>query len=71
METHFDESLEKINIIPQDVGRAFLNLFTNAFYAVSEKKNLLINSGLKDSSVYIPTVTICTKKNEWESANKG
>ncbi len=62
METHFDESLEKIKVIPQDVGRAFLNLFTNAFYAVSEKKNLMANAGSKDGTAYIPTVTISTQK---------
>ncbi len=55
METHFDESLQKIQVIPQDVGRAFLNLFTNAFYAVSEKKK---HSGEE----YKPTVTITTRK---------
>ena len=32
---HFDTSLKKINIIPQDIGRLVLNLLTNAFYAVS------------------------------------
>ncbi|MEO6188273.1 MAG: ATP-binding protein, partial [Ginsengibacter sp.] len=55
METHFDESLEKIQVIPQDVGRAFLNLFTNAFYAVSEKK---AHAG----DEYKPTVTVTTRK---------
>lgn len=62
METHFDESLEKINVIPQDVGRAFLNLFTNAFYAVSEKKNIMTKAEVKDGVPYIPTVIISTKK---------
>ena len=38
MKTDFDESIGKINIIPQDIGRVLLNLFTNAFYAVTEKK---------------------------------
>ena len=61
METHFDESLEKIEVIPQDVGRAFLNLFTNAFYAVSEKKDFVANTDSADT--YVPTVTVCTKKN--------
>ena len=37
-ETDFDESIGKINIIPQDIGRVILNLINNAFYAVSEKK---------------------------------
>ena len=32
--TDFDESLPKINVIPQDIGRVLLNLINNAFYAV-------------------------------------
>ena len=36
-ETHFDESLPKINVVPQDIGRVVLNLINNAFYAVDEK----------------------------------
>ncbi|HEY0059627.1 MAG TPA: tetratricopeptide repeat protein [Flavisolibacter sp.] len=41
METVFDRRIEKINIIPQDIGRVLLNLFNNAFYAVLEKKKNL------------------------------
>ncbi len=37
-ETHFDTSLPKINIVSQDIGRVILNLFTNAFYSVMQKK---------------------------------
>ena len=59
MKTDFDESIEKINIIPQDVGRVILNLITNAFYAVTEKKTLRQTQGDND---YEPTVTVCTKK---------
>jgi len=55
MRTDFDASLEKINIIPQDIGRVVLNLLTNAFYVVDEKKK----SGLEN---YEPTVSISTKK---------
>jgi two-component system NtrC family sensor kinase len=36
--THFDGSLPKINVIPQDMVRVMLNLFNNAFYAVSQKR---------------------------------
>ncbi len=36
--TSLDRSLGKINIVPQDMGRVFLNLFNNAFYSVNEKK---------------------------------
>ena len=62
IKTHFDESLSadktgigKINLIPQDFGRVVLNLLTNAFYVVNEKKHLNIEG-------YEPTVTIATKK---------
>jgi two-component system NtrC family sensor kinase len=53
LETHFDKGLGKINIIPQDIGRVLLNLFNNAFYAVSEKMKL-------GSESYVPTVSIST-----------
>ena len=55
METHYDDSIEKINIIPQDIGRVILNLITNAFYAVDEKKKSSIDG-------YEPTVSVSTKK---------
>ena len=38
MKTEYDEGLEKVNVIPQDIGRVILNLITNAFYAVNERK---------------------------------
>ena len=38
MQTDFDETIGKINIIPQDIGRVLLNLYNNAFYAVDEKR---------------------------------
>ena len=55
METEFDDHLEKINVIPQDIGRVILNLITNAFYAVNEKKN-------EQGQGYEPVVNVCTKK---------
>jgi len=41
-ETDFDESIGKISVIPQDMGRVILNLLTNAFYVVAEKRNNLV-----------------------------
>ena len=55
MKTDLDESIDKINIIPQDIGRVILNLITNAFYAVNEKSK----QGIAD---YEPTVSVNTKK---------
>ena len=37
MITNFDPGLPKINVAQQDIGRVFLNLFNNAFYAVNQK----------------------------------
>ncbi len=59
MKTDFDESIGKINIIPQDIGRVLLNLINNAFYAVNQKLNAQ-SSQLKAN--YEPTVSISTKK---------
>jgi two-component system NtrC family sensor kinase len=55
MKTDFDNSIGKINIVPQDIGRVLLNLYNNAFYAVGERKKA---EGLG----YEPTVTVSTKK---------
>ena len=55
MKTDFDSSIDKINVVPQDIGRVILNLITNAFYVVTEKKA----SGIAE---YEPTVTVSTKK---------
>ncbi|PJJ80493.1 sensor histidine kinase [Mucilaginibacter auburnensis] len=38
MITHFADGMPFINVVPQDVGRVLLNLFTNAFYAVRQKQ---------------------------------
>ena len=57
MKTDFDASLPKINIVPQDIGRVFLNLFNNAFYAVSERQKI-------EGKGFKPLVIVSTKKTE-------
>ncbi|MEJ7741752.1 MAG: hypothetical protein WKF73_03885 [Nocardioidaceae bacterium] len=42
--TDFDESIGKIEVVSQDIGRVLLNLYNNAFYAVNEKKKQLNGS---------------------------
>ena len=58
--TNFDESIGRINIVPQDIGRVILNLINNAFYAVNEKKTLRQAQG----ESYEPTVWVSTKKHK-------
>jgi C4-dicarboxylate-specific signal transduction histidine kinase len=42
LRTDFDKTIEPLKIVPQDIGRVLLNLYNNAFYAVTEKKKLNI-----------------------------
>ena len=55
MKTDYDEGIGNINIIPQDIGRVVLNLITNAFYAVADKKK-------KGMEGYEPIVNVSTQK---------
>jgi signal transduction histidine kinase len=57
IKTDFDESIGKINIVPQDIGRVLLNLFNNAFYAVGEQKK-------RNPVSFQPTVSVSTEKSE-------
>jgi signal transduction histidine kinase len=52
--TDFDENIGKIEVVPQDIGRVLLNLFNNAFYAVSERSKV-------EGVGYKPTVWVTTK----------
>lgn len=54
IKTDFDPEAQTINAISQDLGRVILNLLTNAFYAVNEKKQ-------QNQSGYEPTVSVSTK----------
>ena len=55
IKTDFDKSIGNINIIHQDIGRVVLNLLTNAFYAVDEKKK-------QAGDAYEPTVSVSTSR---------
>ncbi len=55
MKTDFDKTIGNIHIVPQDIGRVILNLITNAFYAVNERKQ-------QHPEGYEPTVSVGTKK---------
>ena len=49
-----DINLPKIEVIPQEIGRALLNLLNNAFYAVNERAK-------QGDTDYYPKVTVKTK----------
>ena len=55
LKTHFDSSIEKIILNPQEMGRVILNLVNNAIYAVTERKKISPNG-------YEPMVMVSTAK---------
>lgn len=56
-DTHYDESIGRINVVTQDIGCVVLNLFNNAFYSTLEKKKAIGNA-------YEPVIALNTKKKE-------
>ncbi len=54
MKSDFDQSIGEINVMPQEIGRVLLNLLSNAFYAINEKKKLNISG-------YQPSISVSTK----------
>ena len=54
-DTDFDTTVDKVNVTPQDIGRVVLNLITNAFYVVTERKKNAPNG-------YEPQVIVSTRK---------
>jgi two-component system NtrC family sensor kinase len=53
--TSYDPNIDRIEIVPQDIGRVMMNIYNNAFYSVSEK----CKKKIKD---YKPGVMVSTRK---------
>jgi signal transduction histidine kinase len=65
LQTDFDATIGKINIVPQDIGRVLLNLFNNAFYACTERsRSAVMQKNASTGSAgqqYEPIVSVWTK----------
>ena len=55
---NFDESLEPMEVVPQDLGRVFLNMVGNACYATNEKQVAARAAG----DEYSPTLDLITRR---------
>jgi len=55
IKTDFEPSIDKVNIVPQDIGKVLLNLYNNALYAVNEKRKL-------NPARYEPIVSVISKQ---------
>ena len=58
IQKEFDSNMGKVEVIPQDLGRVFLNIVTNACYAVDERRRT------GDDADYSPTLKITTQRTE-------
>jgi ligand-binding sensor domain-containing protein/signal transduction histidine kinase len=55
IKTDFDETVGNINIVPQDIGRVLLNMYNNAFYA-------LTSPNIVNGTTHSPSVKVSTKR---------
>lgn len=62
LQTDYDPSIGKIQMVPGDLGRVLLNVFNNAFYAVREKSTGL--SGSNTGDIFKPSVWVTVKRRE-------
>ncbi len=74
IERDFDPDVGELQVIPQDMGRVFLNLVTNAGYAANERwrdlggePGKMVTSGEGDDTPYFPTIWLSTQRTD-ESA---
>ena len=63
LEINLDHDLPKISVIPQDIGKVLLNLYSNAFYACAERSRSAVAEKANTSgSDYIPQIKVSTKQ---------
>ncbi len=58
-----DPEVGVLEVVPQDLGRVFLNMVGNACYATDEKRKARANAG-PDAEPYSPTLWVTTKRGE-------
>lgn len=57
METQWDDSIDQVEVMPAEMGRVLLNLFSNAFYAVRDQQR-------QRGSGYRPRVQVQTRQRD-------
>ena len=65
LEEEFDPDMGQLEVVPQDLGRVFLNFVANAGYATNKKQKELIDAGTVGD--YTPTVVLKSRRTD-ESA---
>ena len=62
MKQDLDPQMGRLEVIPQDLGRVFLNMVSNACHAADEKRRAA--AGEKGGAVYSPTLWLSTRRRE-------
>ena len=62
LEEEFDPDMGQMEVVPQDLGRVFLNFVANAGYATNKKQKELIEAGTVGD--YTPTVVLRSRRTE-------
>ena len=57
LERDYQETAGQVKLVPQEIGRVFINLFNNAFYAVQQKAQTC-------DGAYVPTVSVSTRSRD-------
>ena len=55
IEKNYDKTLKKINVVPEDISRVFLNIVNNACYAANDKKK-------KSNNAFVPLLRVSTHR---------
>ena len=63
LQQDFDPDVGELDVIPQDLGRVFLNMVSNSCHATHEKRIARVEVG-SGSEVYFPTVWLTTRRKE-------
>lgn len=62
LEEEFDPDMGQLEVVPQDLGRVFLNFVTNAGYATNKKQKEMIEAGTVGD--FTPTVVLKSRRTE-------
>ena len=62
LQSEFDPDAGEWPVVPEDMGRVFLNMVSNACHATDDKRRALVEEG--NSGSYMPTLLLKTKRTE-------
>ena len=61
LQQDFDPDMGELEVIPQELGRVFLNMVSNACYATDQKRRTAAGAG---GDPYMPTLLLTTRREE-------